>query len=69
METYSDTWHITPVNDYIEHEESGDDCVCHPTASPVKREDGSVAWIMMHHSLDGRELRERGQTIPVERHR
>ena len=62
-----DTWHITPVNDYIEHEEGlGDDCVCQPTASPVKRDDGSVAWIMMHHSLDGRELRERGQVIPVE---
>jgi hypothetical protein len=40
--------------DLIEHEVS-EDCVCGPTPQPVKRDDGSVGWVIVHHSLDGRE--------------
>jgi hypothetical protein len=50
--------HTYPVGDLIEHETEGDGCVCGPTAEPVKRDDGSVGWHMLHHSLDGRELSE-----------
>lgn len=49
--------HIVPVHDLIEHETS-DDCVCGPTSNPVVRADGSYGWVVVHHSLDGREQRE-----------
>lgn len=39
--------------DLIEHEE-GEDCICGPTSIPVKRDDGSVGWVIVHHALDGR---------------
>lgn len=55
----SDTMHVYPVEDLIEHDvENGDACVCGPRTGPVKRDDGSIAWIVTHHSLDGRELAE-----------
>jgi hypothetical protein len=49
--------HIMPLGDLIEHE-LDDDCVCGPNAIAVKRDDGSVSWEVVHHSLDGRESRE-----------
>ena len=53
----TDDLHIHPMIDVIAHEMT-DACPCGPTAQPVKREDGSVAWL--HHSLDGREQHEPG---------
>lgn len=49
--------HVIPLNDLIEHDTAGE-CVCVPASQPVKRDDGSVGWLMVHSSLDGRELRE-----------
>jgi hypothetical protein len=49
--------HVIPNNDLIQHDIS-DDCTCGPTTEPVKRDDGSVAWLHIHHSLDGREHHE-----------
>lgn len=49
--------HVVPVGDLIAHT-SDDDCACGPTAKPVQRDDGSISWLMVHHSLDGRELPE-----------
>lgn len=54
----SDTWHVFPVDDLVEHDRNSEDCVCGPELIPVERDDGSVAWIVSHHSLDGRELTE-----------
>lgn len=51
-------WHVYPTRDQIEHITEGDGCPCGPTPDPVKREDGSVAWVLVHHSLDGREATE-----------
>lgn len=45
------------AGDLLDHELS-EDCICGPTAVPIKREDGSVGWVYEHHSLDGREARE-----------
>lgn len=42
-------------NDLIAHE-IDENCVCGPTPEAVKRDDGSVGWLYVHHSLDGREL-------------
>lgn len=51
--------HVEPIGDLIEHDTSGNaDCVCGPRTRPVKREDGSVGWVVTHSSLDGRELTE-----------
>ncbi|MBM4469888.1 hypothetical protein GS982_20030 [Rhodococcus hoagii] len=49
--------HVTPVNDLVAHEASGD-CLCGPTTEPIPRPDGSMGWLVSHHSLDGRETRE-----------
>lgn len=35
----------------IEHEAS-EDCICGPTAVPVERADGSIAWQHVHHALN-----------------
>jgi len=50
--------HVVPIDDLIEHDTSGDDCVCGPDTETVKRDDGSTGWLVTHHSLDGRELYE-----------
>jgi hypothetical protein len=50
--------HVHPVTDVVEHT-LADDCVCGPTPDGVHREDGSTGWVTVHHSLDGREHRER----------
>ena len=49
------TVHVHPVGDLVEHITAGDDCVCGPATEPVVRDDGSVGWLIVHHSLDGRE--------------
>lgn len=49
--------HVTPTDDFVGHEVT-DGCVCGPEARPIVRDDGSVGWMLVHHSLDGRELRE-----------
>jgi hypothetical protein len=46
-----------PVNDLIQHDEddeTGYRCVCGPQVEAVKREDGTVGWVITHHALDGR---------------
>lgn len=51
--------HVLPVNDLIEHEDVGEDCVCGPDVELVVSDvDGSDGWVVKHHSLDGRELLE-----------
>lgn len=52
--------HVLPVGDLIEHGPTGEteECPCGPLTEPVKRNDGSVGWIVVHHSLDGREQGE-----------
>lgn len=49
------TVHVMPADDLIEHVDS-DSCTCGPRVAPVEREDGSIGWVVTHHSLDGREL-------------
>lgn len=51
------TLHVLPRGDLIEHADN-DSCVCGPKVQPVERDDGSVDWLVTHHSLDGRELTE-----------
>lgn len=52
----SEIFHVYPVNDLVEHETTDDDCVCGPSLEAVPRDDGSMGWLVIHHSLDGREL-------------
>lgn len=50
------TVHVFPVADLIDHDLDGDECVCGPTTEPVERPDGSFGWVLVHHSLDGRDV-------------
>ncbi len=52
------TAHCIPVDDLIEHVTVRTDCPCGPTTEPVKHDDGSMGWLVVHHSLDGREHHE-----------
>lgn len=53
------TFHVVPLNDLIQHDTSDEaDCVCGPETEPVERDDGSLGWLVTHHSLDGREQHE-----------
>ena len=52
------TLHVVPINDLIKHPD--DDCPCGPAVEAVFRDDGSNGWLIVHHSLDGRELTEGG---------
>lgn len=52
--------HVVPVGDLIDHTAQG--CVCGPRDDAVKRLDGSVGWVTVHHSLDGREHTEHHHT-------
>ena len=47
--------HIRPLNDLVEHE--WDYCVCVPTPQLVETDHGDE-WLVIHHSLDGREAHE-----------
>lgn len=49
--------HVMPLADIIQHDDS-DDCACGPLTEAAPREDGSMGWLITHHSLDGREQRE-----------
>lgn len=49
--------HVMPVNDLVAHAVD-DECVCGPRTEIVMREDGSSGWLIVHHSLDGRERLE-----------
>lgn len=44
--------HVVPTNDLIDHD-TIDDCVCGPREELVEGR-----WVVVHHSLDGREKRE-----------
>ena len=54
------TAHVLPVADAVTHDSSTSepDCVCGPTVQPVPADDGSMGWLIVHHSLDGREQTE-----------
>lgn len=48
--------HVIPTDDLIDHE-SSELCVCGPTAEEITSGQG-YGWLLVHHSLDGRELAE-----------
>lgn len=58
QEPVADNLHVYPLADLIEHDTQGDECVCGPTSEPVERDDGTMGWLLVHHSLDGREANE-----------
>lgn len=49
--------HVMPKDDLVPHKHA-EDCPCGPTTEPVERDDGSMGWVVIHHSLDGREREE-----------
>lgn len=55
-----DCFHDYPEDDLIEHEISGTDCVCGPDLEFYVCHNGCcvTTLMVMHHSLDGRELED-----------
>lgn len=49
--------HVYPLDDLIEHVVDGTDCICGPRLELAER-DGEHGWLVVHHSLDGRERYE-----------
>lgn len=49
--------HIAPIADLVDHDTSSSEanCVCGPQLRPAAHNDGAVGWLIVHHSLDGRE--------------
>ncbi|MBP7632211.1 MAG: hypothetical protein KA758_17280 [Acidimicrobiales bacterium] len=47
--------HVFPIGDLVEHDTDGGGCICGPRDEPVWRDDGSCAWLVVHHALDGRD--------------
>lgn len=45
----SDTFHVVPTDDWLSHEERGDECVCGPHVEFFPR-----GVVVVHHALDGR---------------
>jgi len=43
--------HVVPINDLFDHDTSGAGCLC----GPELNDDGSMGFIVIHRSLDGRE--------------
>lgn len=56
----TNTLHLTPRHDLVDHDTSTSepDCVCGPEVRPVTQDNGSTRWLLVHHSLDGREHAE-----------
>ena len=52
--------HVVPCNDLITHT-LADTCPCGPAEQSVLRDDGSIGWVTVHHSLDNREHAEAAQ--------
>lgn len=52
------TVHVYPINDLTDHDTNSDECACGPTTEPVRADDGSIGWLITHHSLEGREANE-----------
>lgn len=47
---------VTPLLDLVSHSEDPDgECICGPTVSLERCDDGTEYWQIVHHSLDGRE--------------
>lgn len=49
--------HVIPLDDLVEHQ-ALESCVCGPAYELVQGEDGDSGWLIVHHSLDGREQDE-----------
>jgi hypothetical protein len=56
----TDLLHAVPLGDLIDHDTRTSDsgCPCGPETRPVKRDDGSYGWLLVHHALDNREATE-----------
>ena len=54
------TLHITLIGGLVDHDTgtAEPDCVCGPEVRPVTQDDGPMSWLLVHHSIDGREQAE-----------
>lgn len=54
------TLHVVPRGDIVEHDTATEEptCVCGPRLEHVNYDEAPDGWILVHHSLDGREARD-----------
>lgn len=57
--------HVIPLGDLIDHDRT-DGCICGPTSELQTHDDAPDAWLVTHHSLDGREATERAPEIVLD---
>ena len=51
----SDTFHVVPIADWLQHEEFADECICGPHVEFFPR-----GKVVVHHALDGRHGDDHG---------
>ena len=61
MINISNSLHIVPINDLIEHNTDSDECFCDPV---LYKSDGERT-IVKHNSFDGREQNERSTRMEL----
>jgi hypothetical protein len=47
-------YHVYPEKDVLDHDTDSGDCACLPTIVPVERDDGSMAYLIVHNAWDER---------------
>lgn len=50
--------HVLPAQDLVQHDDVGTDCICGPSVEWLIGLGGTHGKLVMHHSLDGRELED-----------
>jgi hypothetical protein len=50
-----DVVHYTPMDDLIEHDPHGQECICGPRLQPFQMTSGGVFWQIIHFPLDGQQ--------------
>lgn len=56
-QTSTKRWLVIQAGDW-----SDESCACSPRTEHVPSENGPDGWVVVHHSLDGREHQERAQS-------
>ena len=51
----SEIFHVVPTDDWLEHEEHHDECICGPHVEFFTR-----GMVVVHHALDGRHAGDAG---------
>lgn len=57
LKLHMDKFHVSPIDDLIEHYTDGDGCHCEPRTKYLTDDEGDGYLIVLHNSYDFREVR------------